>query len=96
MQVETVDELRMLRAKKAPLYSVVYLPFTGFFEKHPERIPRGYGYGRLDDIFTSRAEAEQRFSELKASGMIEDLQLFQTVYDFRGRAERLLREWRTP
>lgn len=94
MKLKTIDDLRELRAKKSPLFSVEYLPYLDFFEQYPERRPRGYGYGRLDDIYTTLPEAKRRFGELRGSGLIEELKLYQTVYDSHGgRGQRLIDEW---
>lgn len=94
MRLETVEDLRRLRAEKVPLFHVEYLPYLDFFEQYPERRPRGYGYGRLDDIYTTLPEAKRRFATLRRSGKVEELKLYQTVYDSHGgRGRRLLDEW---
>lgn len=93
-RLQTVEELRERYAEKTPLFHVEYLPYLDFFDRYPGRRPPGYGYGSLDDIYTSRVEAEKRFAELRGSGLIEKMELWETLYPKTGgRARRLLNEW---
>lgn len=96
-RISTVEALREAYARKIPLFHVEYLPYLDFFDAHPERRPRGYGYGRLDDIYTTREEAERRFNALARSGLVETIDLYHTTYPRDGgRARRLLDEWKDP
>jgi hypothetical protein len=90
VRINTVEELRAAYASKTALYHVEYLPFLEFYA---ERRPCGYGYGRLDDIYTTHAEAVSRVVVLRAEGLIETLELWRTSYPSTGgRARALLDE----
>lgn len=87
------EDYRARKNAKLPLFMVRFLPYADA----PVSLtgPRkGYGYGSVEEIFTTLAKAESRVSKLKRSGWVENLELIEAIYPKTGgSAQRLLDEW---
>lgn len=82
MLLTTVEELRESRATKTPLYAVVWLAYSDSPNNRPKR---GYGYGRDEDIFTTRNEAQARFTELATeAALVEECTFSELRYGANG------------
>lgn len=76
-------------------YMLRFLPYLDGFEPIgyvPRWVPRGYGYGRWEEFFATRGEAEVRMRFLTASGAIEDIALHEELPG-GGIMTRILEEW---
>jgi len=89
------DELRRPAGKTHMLRFLPYLPddeikaAIGYVPP-----PRGYGYGRWEEYFSTEDEARTRMMYLIGSGAIEDIKLFREAGPNAGISVVLLDEWR--
>lgn len=78
-EVKTLEEFRERKQSRLPIFLVQFLPYTEFFDKYKKYEKYRYKHGSLEDVYTTREEAERRFRSLCRCGLVEKAELREVV-----------------